>query len=620
MALIRAVAHLSVVFFLACLSIACGTRLLRSVNLSTKQALEDVLYSAGIFFAALEVVLFGLARFGLLHRHVVLSVLGASAFLAGRGWLKLAELAKAGADHLRRARQSPMTLSLVILVLGCFFTDALLTTAPLTGSDAMHYHFTAPMLWAGKAEPIFWLSYSFLVGQAHQLISLGMALGSDGISLGLIYLGGVFTAASLFVLTRKLVSSELWAWVAILAFLLTPMVYWQISISGSPDVWMAFYTTLSVLAVARGLETASGRWWCLAGIFAGAVAGAKYTGWIVPIVLIVCCFLALRSWKWTVLCGLWVLPTGIPPLVRNASWTGDPFFPFLTPWLTPGRVNAYALKVMVANTHPIGFDRSLLGIAAYPVSLTLRGRDYGVGHYFGPLILAFAPLLALSIQKGLLARIAATMWAAVLLSNALVSQEARFLLPVFPIALALTFCGVAQSICRGSLVRVGCQGTLLLFFVFGLTSEALYAKDFIPVALGVEQQDVFLNRMAADYAIAAFVNESVPTGKVMVFFRHLYYLRPPFIEAQPAQSWLMDPARIPDSDTLFDFLQKRNIHWVVKSPDYPEPFARSFLALEDQGKLRQVSSADVSTFTGFRVYGQRIPVHVTILEVVSATH
>jgi hypothetical protein len=464
MALIRAVAHLAVVFFLACLSIACGTRLLRSISLSIGEGLEDALYSAGLFFAALEVVAFGLARFGLLRRDIVLGLLGAAAVLAGKDWLQLAKLARVGVCYMRSLRQTPLTLFVVTLVLSCFGIDALMAMAPLTGSDAMHYHFTAPMVWAGKpAQPIFWLSYSFLVGQAHLLISLGMALGSDRISLGLIYLGGVLTAASLFVLTRKLVSSERWAWVTVLAFLLTPMVYWQMSTSGSPDIWMAFYTTLVVLAAARAIETGNRRWWCVAGVFAGAVAGAKYTGWVVPVSLVACCFLVLRSWKWATLCGLWVLPTGILPLVRNALWTGDPLFPFLTRWLAPARVNSYALRAMMANTHRAGFDRSLLGIGAYPLSLALRGAEYGVGHYFGPLIVAFAPLLLLSVRKGFLAQIAAGTWAAVLLSNALISQEARFLLPVFPLALALTFCGVAESFRCGRIVRSACQVTVILF-------------------------------------------------------------------------------------------------------------------------------------------------------------
>ena len=62
----------------------------------------------------------------------------------------------------------------VILIALTLSLEALLAMAPLTGSDAMHYHFTAPLLEQGKPlAPIFWLMQSFYVGQAHLLISLG---------------------------------------------------------------------------------------------------------------------------------------------------------------------------------------------------------------------------------------------------------------------------------------------------------------------------------------------------------------------------------------------------------------------------------------------------------------
>src|ERR1700758_2321364 len=129
MALIRAFAHLSVVFFLACLAIACGTRFLRSVSLCIEGTLEEALYSAALFFAALEVVAFGLARFGLLRQNIVLALLGAAALLAGKSWLQLMKLARAGVSYARSVRQSPMTLFVVSLVLICFGVDALMAMA-----------------------------------------------------------------------------------------------------------------------------------------------------------------------------------------------------------------------------------------------------------------------------------------------------------------------------------------------------------------------------------------------------------------------------------------------------------------------------------------------------------
>lgn len=620
MALIGTFAHLCVVFLLACLAIAFGTRMLRSLRLSVDGALEEALYATGLFFAALEVALFFLGMFGWLRQSTVLIVLGGAALVSGEGWLQLPQLARALVGQLRRTKRSRVTLLVITLILISLAVDALMAMAPLTGSDAMHYHFTVPILEVSKrAEPIFSIVNSFFLGEGHLLISLGMALGSDRISLGLICLGGVLTAASLFVLTRKLASSESWAWAAVLTFLLTPMVYWQMSTSGCPDIWMAFYTTLVVLTVARAVQTARQHWWLVAGVFAGAVAGAKYTGYVVPVALVACCFVAVRSWKWAALSGLCALPAGILPLVRNAWWTGDPFFPFLTQWLNPARVNTYALRAIVADTHAGAYHQTLASMIAYPFVLSLKGNLYGVGHYFGPLVLAFAPLLLLSFRKKFLACAAAGIWAAVLMSNALTSQMARFLLPVFPLALALVFSGVAEGFRRGRIIRLGCQGTLLLFLAFGLGSQALYARDFLPVVLGLEKQEAFLQRMAPDYAIAALINRSLgERGEVMVFFRHLYYLRAPFIEGRPENSWLMDPDRIVDSRELLNFLHGKNVRWVVKAPDYPSPLAASFQVLEDEGKLRPLFSADVPTFEGFRIYGRRISVRVVILEVASS--
>jgi len=610
--------NLCVVFVLACLALTSGTRLLTSLGLVAEGRLEQALYAAGLFFAALEVALFVLATFGWLRQGVVLALLAGAALLAWRAWLGLPKLARAFVGEVRRAGRSPRMSLVVALVLICVAVDFLMAMAPLTGSDAMHYHFTVPMIGLGKpSAPIFWLANSFFVGQGHLLVSLGMALGSDRISLGLIHLGGVLTAAALFVLVRKLAASEQWAWVAVLVFLLTPMVYWQMSTSGSPDIWMAFYTTLVVLAAACAVQTARPRWWALAGIFAGAVAGAKYTGWVVPLALVAGCFFVVRSWRQAALCGLWTLPTGILPLLRNTVWTGDPFFPFLSHWLTPSKINVYTFSAIVADTHSSAFQRSLAGIGTYPFLLALRGSAYGVGEYFGPLVLAFAPLLILAVRKGFLARVAAGIWAALLVSNALTSQMARFLLPAFPLALALVFSGAAESFRRGwMIVRAGCLGTLVLFLLFGLGSEALYARDFIPVVVGLEEQDAFLERMAPDYPATAFINRCRPgPGKVMVFFRHVYYLNPPFIEGDSQNSWLMDPDRLGEPQKLLALLHRENVRWVAKVPDYPELLAPAFQTLEDEGKLRPVLSADVSTFSGFRIYERRTSLRAVILEV-----
>jgi hypothetical protein len=108
---------------------------------------------------------------------------------------------------------------------------------------------------------------------------------------------------------------------------------------------------------------------------------------------------------------------------------------------------------------------------------------------------------------------AAGTWAAMLLSDVLVSQEARFLLPVFPLALALTLGG------GGRIVRSGCQVNNSLTFPaiwLGITSGV--CQGFHSCCAGPRKPGcVLLERMAADYPTADFLNRSLPRkDKVMV--------------------------------------------------------------------------------------------------------
>jgi len=612
---------LAAALVIACLAVAFGLQLLQWMQIAQGAGgLEEGLYAGGLSFAILGMATFALGTLGWLRQGTALILLVVAALAAGRGWGRLFELTTLIPGAGKRIRHSGAAMLLAPAIAGCVILDSLLAMAPLTGSDALVYHFTVPMLSLAKGPgPIFWLINDFWVGQGHSLIELGMALGSDRISMGLILVGGLLTAGALFMLTRS-VTSERWAGLAVLVFLLTPMVFWQMGTSGSPDIWMAFYTTLAVMAVHRGVHLGEKRWLLLGGVFAGAAAGVKLTGWAIPLGVLAYCLYATRSLSRTIACGLWSLPFGILPLVRNIWWTGDPFFPFLIRWLRPEHLNHYTLAAVQAATHPAGFDRSLSGLLAFPFFLSLRGNAYGVGHYFGPIVLALSPLLLFAVPKGGLTHAAAIVWGVSFLLVDLTSQGARFLLPVFPLALFLVFVGVDEAFRRGwRVVQAGCGGTLLLALLFGLGSETLYARDYLPVVVGIENREAFLARMAPDYGATSFVNAALEgqPGKAMVFFQHVYYLRIPFLIGDPAIAWLMDPDRLASFQELLQLLHRQNVRWVVMASSYPEPLAQSFQALEDEGNLRPKFSADASTYARFRIYGEKVPMHVVILEVAS---
>jgi hypothetical protein len=598
---------------------ALGNHVLEIGGLKADRPLDTILFSCGAGFAILQLLLGILGFVAGLTVRTVLGLLVLLAIAGWGGWKSLFRLYKESTKDLFGVFESGAAKVMGLCILFFMGLEALLSTAPLTGSDAMHYHFTAPLLEIGRPEqPIFWLAHSFFIGLGHELIALGLVLGGDKLALLLIFFGGFLTTAALFQMARKWMP-PVWALAAALTFLMTPMVFWQISTAGSPDIWMGFYAVLAALAVGQAEGASTRRWLILASVYAGAGASIKYTGWILPAVILLCVFWMTRSLLWTALCSAAALATGVFPLLRNFLWTGDPFFPFLSRWMGRIPVNEFGLESIQADVHSHVFSTQPFHILYFLAAMTLRGADYGLGHYFGPILLAFLPLLFFCNWRSRLVWVAAALCASMLLANALTTQMARFLLPAYPLALALTLFGAAVASREGgAFIRFGCAATLALFGLFCLASDTLYAKDFLPVSLGLESKAAFLNRMAPDYQAATFVNSVLAQreGKALVFLRHSYYLRVPYENGYPGESWGMNPAVLTDPQMLFAFLKEQGIAWVVKSPEYPKPLAKVFEECEKEGLLVPEARSETETLTGnSRIFNIRLKVPVVLLRV-----
>ncbi|HKQ88544.1 MAG TPA: glycosyltransferase family 39 protein [Candidatus Acidoferrales bacterium] len=622
MTLLLSAARLAVLLVIFAVAIAFGSLCLRAFRARSKDPIGQGLMACGIGFFALELAVLALNVPGWLNRASAWCVIVVAAAIGWNGWRSVRDFAVSFASEMRSQWKNGGRAAQLLLVCAsavCLL-EGVVASAPLTGSDAMHYHFTVPRLQiSGPLQPRFDITTSFFTGQAHLLISFGLALGSDRFALGFIYLGGLLTAVTLYVIAKEISSSK-WALLAVLTFLISPMVFWQITTSGSPDIWMGFYAGIAVIAAWRALEARDSRLAILAGLLAGNAAGVKYTGWIIPIAICAYLLMSFRPRITAIWAGCAALLGGCLPLVRNAVWTNDPLFPFLTKWLNPSHLNYYVLGALRSETHPVGFSVAPLHILAFPFLLATQGQPFGLGQYFGPAILAFAPLLIVAAWKNQLARLCACVWALTFLANAVSTQMGRFLLPVFSIALALVFSGIAGAARRnwGQIVYA-CAATLLLFIAFSGASDLLYAKDFLPVAVGIESREAFLHRMATDYQIASFVNETLAArqkeqgGTVLVFFRHLYYLRVPFVNGDPDSSWIFDPAKCNNAAGLLQILKEQNVHWVVTSSEYQHELAGAFRELQAEGKLTPIASRSVESFTGdSRIYRQTASAEATI--------
>ena len=616
MALIASLASLcgAAIFCLACAGV--GHRILKVARLKLESALIDLLYCIAAGVIAYETVV-AILEFVGRPRLVVRLVLGVLFLTGALGSFDVLQILAGLVRRIRRGSRSEHLLTATTCFVALFAGIA--AVAPLTGSDALHYHFTSPLLVLRDGfVPRFDLVHSFFTGQGHLLILTGLALHSEKLSLALIFVGGALAAAAGACLARQWLSRE-WAWLCALSFLLTPVVFWQMSTAGAPDIWMAFFATTGVLVVSQIRGQRRVTLTILAGALAGALAGSKYTGCFFAAALMVAFLAEARSLRRLGLFLGAALAIGIWPYARNALWTHDPVFPFLLHWFAPEKMNSFTLASVLADTGASG-PRSISHALLFPLFAGVDHAHIGLWQFFGPLPFAFALLIVLAWRNSPLWRAATIVWLASSMLVAISSGMLRFLLPVFPIALAMALAGAAclhrsdWRLARAfSLVSIG---TLLVFCIGGVL---LYGRSAAEASVGLLSRERYLKQRAPDYETVSFINESLALpgseSTTLVFLQHLYYLRIPFVSGNPNHSWNIDPKRDASRERWDALLRAKRVRWVVRAPDYPPVIAPPLGQLESEGRLVPVYRTDVSAFDGMRLFGARKIIPVVILRV-----
>jgi len=510
----------------------------------------------------------------------------------------------------------------VLWIIGtALLLQLLASLAPLTGSDALHYHFATEQLILEQGfHPIFFLTHSFLCGQGHLLILLGLGLGREALAMSFLFLGGALAALSVACLAARWVP-RLYAMGFALLFLLTPLVFWQISSSGSPDIWMAAFAGAAVLTISAARENANSRHALLAGFLAGGVAGAKYTGCLIAAALALAFLAEYRSAFKGLLFTLAALISGIWPFARNLIWTGDPVFPMLLSRLFPERVNPYAMKALLADTGAASSHSLLQAIPFLLFSAGRSGTSLGFWEFCGPIVFALAPLAFLACRNTREWRVRTFVWLFAGLEIFLASGLTRFLLPLLPIAFSCIAAGVYNARQKGWGHIHGLATVSVLFAcLLGAGGLVLYTTPAILATIGLEDREHYLREKAPDYQVAEVVNQTLGSraiaGKTLVFFRHVYYLRVPYIDGDPAASWQVNPAIVKTAEDWRVFLHDQNIAHVVRAGSYPTPIAAALEELEKEGHLVPYARREVEDFQGMRIAGRREVVPIDIFRVV----
>jgi hypothetical protein len=591
-----------------------GSRLFRWARVGIDDPAEYLLCAI-----ATGVILFELVCFFLATAEVLLPGLWFLLCACGLiAFLEMAALRERTRELWVRARGQSGAAKIVCgLFLLTLAFEGVTAMAPLTGSDAMHYHFAVPCLVLSQGwHAIFFLTHSFLTGQGHLLILAGLGLGSERLALGFLFLGGALAALAAACLARRWMPSA-GAWLMALTFVLTPVVFWQMSTAGTPDLWMALYAVLSLLMIARFVQSHAKVYCWLAGAFAGAIAGTKYTGCVIAGSLALALLLESRSMRALGMFFAAALSAGIWPYARNTVWTGDPVFPFFAARLQPGNYNAYAMAAILADTGGSG-KWHVLDLLRFPLFAAIDEKNIGLWQFLGPICLVFAPLLFFAWRKTVLWRGCLVVWTVSTVGIGLTSGMMRFAVPVYPLTLAAVMAGLWSIPMREwKLVRTLAWATLVGFLVLGAGGLLMYGRAAAMAAIGAQSREDYLAAHAPDFSKARFVNDALRgrPGKALIFFQHVYHLQVPYVYGNPDGSWAVDPDKLQSNAQWEEFFQKEQIRWVVKAPQYPQALAESLRKLEAEGLLVTIASGEVEDFSGNRIRGVRERISVEILQV-----
>jgi hypothetical protein len=381
--LLRTLLDLATAVWLAWIALGVGAQLLSLISKRHGLDATAVLYSLGLGFGALGLLILLLGLIGLLQSAVFTVISVALTLLTTRAGLRLVR-------HNFPPRPSRVVTLYLIPALGLALTVAL---TPPTSWDGLFYHLTGPKLYlqAGGIQPGIDIPHLNFPSLFEMLFTMAMGLRGAVSAKLLHYLFNLMLAGLVYQIARDHLKVKN-GWSAVLFLYATPMV---LALSGWAynDLALAFYQVGAVLAILEWRRERQSSMLVLSGIFCGLAMGLKYTSFVAPLFLIGVVIWDRRSHLANGIRHLsqLVLPAALvaaPWYVKNLLFTGNPFYPFLF----GGRFwDSFRSVAYSGADTGLGFDP--IGLIRLPHDLTLGLGDASQDGPTGPLFLAFLPLL-----------------------------------------------------------------------------------------------------------------------------------------------------------------------------------------------------------------------------------
>jgi hypothetical protein len=464
--------------------------------------------------------------------------------------------------------------------------------SPVMATDALVYHLEIPRRYV-EANAIVRIPYNVYANMPHAaeiLYTIGLAAGGEA-GATLIDFGFRF----LLILALAGVASR---WIGVHRRLLAPCLFLANPLIldnrtvANIDLAMALFLLLSLAEIFRWRETGRISHVVLASVFAGMLAGMKYTGGLYVGALFAT-LLALRAFDRSgrgSLVGDLVFPLPalvvfLPWLAKNAVYTGNPIYPLLVERFGGIEWDADLGARLVAWQRSIGMGRGLGDMLLLPWNMTIRG-NLGYPAFDGilsPLYLMWIPALIVArplppavVGATLLALLSLGLWG-------WGPQQLRFFMPALPCVSLVAAHAIEKLRSRpGSawLGRVALWSSAAFFLLFAARVFVATVPNQLPAAVGLERPEDYLHRRLQPFDIMARANRELPRDAklLLVWENRGYYIDRPYVaDSFYEASWIMQLLeKDQEGELLAAALRREGVTHVLMNTLLGKHFGRAY--------------------------------------------
>ncbi len=603
--------------------------------------LETVLLALGLgsLLVAYGVLLFGFL--GWLHRTVLYLWLGFCYAMGSweliRWWRSKIPLTPFEDDGASLSLTERLWGMGIILINLFAFTLCFVPPTQTLEWDSLSYHLAVPKLYwmDGRIHYISFAHHAQFPMTVQMLYLLGLGLTNlKSAAIAKLFHWLFFVLCQLTLLawgaTQKQRSLRM-GLVAAVSFAALPVAFLEAT-TAYVDLGLTAFSLLSLFALVRFRQQPDPRWLLLAGIFAGAAAGTKYTG-----LLCIALLLPFGAWaikrggerQWVALGLSLVLATAIasPWYVKNWLWTGNPVFPFAYGLFGGKQWTKEMAHTYTLSNREFGGGRDLVSLLALPFNLALNEVRYGrcarewlrecpqqgacgmrwkCGKFdnqdlptlsIGVLPLAVAPLTLFAffaqgtvpfpISVSLLAFFAWFVW------WFMEAQYLRYLLPALGCLSVVIGWAVHRWMQESVLTSIVTRVTITVGLLYAMLIALWHTVPLLPVSVGLISEETFLRMTTPSYRVAEFVNQAMPRRSLLAVYGMPlgYYLDRRYFWADSGHNRLIPYERLRGVDDLMHEWQRLGVtHLIVDWSFVPQEsdLARWLREGKERGLLEPV--------------------------------